>query len=156
MRSWASSPSQNGCLYSGPTQITLSTDVNGVGQMTVVSPDTSESTVNVNGQAVTWDTANIPTNYNNCPNNGTAPIPTNGVVFVQNAKQTHRSTGANPFDNYINNSVTNLTAVPTSPVAGQPVTLTATVTSANSQIPTGATVAFSQTTRTVRVQLHRR
>ena len=78
--------SQNGCLYSGPTQVTLSTDVNGVGQMTVVSPDTSESTVNVSGQAVTWDTANIPTNYNNCPNNGTAPIPPNGVVFVQNAK----------------------------------------------------------------------
>ncbi len=79
--------------------------------------------MNVNGQAVTWDTANIPTNYNDCPNNGTAPIPPNGVVFVQNAKSTP-VTGANPFDNYINNSVTNLTASPTSPVAGQPVTLT--------------------------------
>ena len=31
---------ENGCLYSGPTQITMSTDVNGNGQMTVVSPDT--------------------------------------------------------------------------------------------------------------------
>jgi len=136
--------SQNGCLYSGPTQITLSKDAFGVGQMTVVSPNTVESTVNVNGQAVTWDTANIATNYNNCPNNGTAPIPTNGVVFVQNAT-TVPVVGANPFDNYVNNSVTNLTA-DVVPTPNNPVTLTATVTSASSQIPSGATVSFSETT----------
>jgi hypothetical protein len=136
---------QNGCLYSGPTQVTLSTDANGVGQMTIVSPDTTESTVTVNGQPVVWDTNNIATNYNNCPNNGTAPIPTNGVVFVQNAKSTP-VTGANPFDNYVNNSVTNLTASPGAPTPNNPVTLTATVTSASNQISSGATVSFSQTT----------
>ena len=138
--------SQNGCLYSGPTQVTLSTDVNGVGQMTVVSPDTTESTVTVNGQPVTWDNNNIPTNYNNCPNNGTAPIPADGVLFVQNAKSAP-VTGANPFDNYINNTVTNLTANPSTPTTNNPVTLTATVTSASNQISSAASVAFSQTTR---------
>ena len=138
--------SRNGCLYSGPTQITLSTDADGVGQMTVVSPDTVESAVNVNGQVITWDTANIATNYNNCPNNGTAPLPTNGVVFVQNAATTP-VTGANPFDNYVNNSVTNLTS-DVVPTPNNPVNLTATVTSASSQVPSGTTVAFSETTST--------
>src|SRR5665213_3263442 len=86
-------------------------------------------------QAVTWDNSNIPTNYNNCPNDGitAAPIPANGVVFVQN-----------------DNSVTNLTAGPGSPTPGWSGTLTATVTSANSQIPSGATVSFRQTTRSGR------
>ena len=77
--------SQNGCLYSGPTQIHLSTDASGNGQMTVVSPDTPEGTKTVNGTTYPWDTNNIASNVNNCPNNGTAPIPPNGVVFVQNA-----------------------------------------------------------------------
>ena len=55
---------ENGCLYSGPTQITMSTDVNGNGQMTVVSPDTPESTVTVNGTNYTWDNNNISSNVN--------------------------------------------------------------------------------------------
>ncbi len=139
---------QNGCLYSGPTQITLSTNASGEGQMTVVSPDTTESTVILNSQTATWDTNNIPTNYNNCPNNGTAPIPPNGVVFVQNANGTP-VTGANPFDDLVANSVTSLTASPSSPTPGNPVTLTATVMSATNQIASGATMTFSQTTTTI-------
>ncbi len=66
---------QNGCLYSGPTQISLSTTSSGAGQMTVVSPDTIESTVNSNGTNYTWDNNNISANLNQCPNNGTAPLP---------------------------------------------------------------------------------
>ena len=138
---------QNGCLYSGPTQITLSTTANGTGQMTVVSPDTPEGTQTVNGTSYTWDTNNITTNVNNCPNNGTAPIPPNGVVFVQNATTAQTQTWANPFDDPIDNSVTNLASNPSSPTAGNSVTLTATVTSATNQLDSGATVAFSQTTR---------
>ena len=103
---------QNGCLYSGPTQITLSTDVNGNGQMTVVSPDTTEGTKTVNGTTYPWDTNNIATNVNNCPNNGTAPIPPNGVVFVQNATAGQTQAWANPFDDPTYNTVTNLTTSP--------------------------------------------
>ena len=57
-------------------------------------------------------------------------------------------TGANPFDDYLDNTVTNLVTNPSpAPTTqGSAVTLTATVTSDSSQIPSGATVAFSQTT----------
>ncbi len=135
--------SQNGCLYSGPTQITLSTNASGVGQMTVSSPDTPEGSVLVNGY--TLDQNNIPANQNDCPNNGTAPLPPNGVVFVQQATTGQTVTGANPFDAYVANSATNLTST-ANPTPGATVTLTATVTSASSNISSGATVAFSQTT----------
>ena len=138
---------QNGCLYSGPTKITFSTQANGVGQMTVSSPETTESTQIIKGQSVTWDTANIPTNANNCPNNGTAPLPANGVVFVQNASPSASIAGTNPFDSSVYNSVTNLAASPATPVSGSPVTLTATVTSASNQLANGATVTFSQASR---------
>ena len=139
---------QNGCLYSGPTQITLSTTAGGVGQMTVVSPDTIESTVTVNGTNYTWDNNNISANLNNCPNNGTAPLPANGVVFVQNAPSGQTQQWANPFDNPVDNTATNLTLQP-QPAPGQSVvTLTATVKSVNNQLNNGATVAFSQTTIT--------
>lgn len=137
--------SEYGCLYSGPTQITLSTTTGGTGQMTVVSPDTSESTVTSNGNNYTWDNSNNSTNLNNCPNNGTAPLPPDGVVFVQNAPSSQTVAWANPLDGPVWNSVTNLTASPT-PSAGHATTLTATVTSASNQIDNGATVAFSQTT----------
>ena len=140
--------SQNGCLYSGPTQITLSTTVGGVGQMTVVSPDTIESTVTVNGTNYTWDNNNISANLNNCPNNGTAPLPANGVVFVQNAPSGQTQQWANPFDNPVDNTATNLTSNPNPPQANRSVTLTATVKSVNNQLNNGATVAFSQTTIT--------
>ena len=148
-----------GCLYTGPTQITLSTIVvNGVnvGQMTITSPDTQEHTESDNGTPVPWDTLNEPTNFNDCPDNGTAPLPANGVVYVENntgvvdnlGNPSVTQPGANPFDDYLANSVTNVTASPSSPTAGHAVTLTATVTSSVAPINTGATVSFSQTTST--------
>jgi titin len=148
--------SQYGCLYSGPTQITLSKDTNpasptyGQGLMTVVSPDTSEATQTVNNVQYTWDINNIPSNVNNCPNNGTAPLPDNGVVFVENATPAQTQAWANPFDDATYNSSTNLTSNPTPAPIGQQdaaVTLTATVSSGSSHPDAGATVAFSQTTR---------
>jgi hypothetical protein len=139
---------QNGCLYSGPTQITLKPNAGGVGQMSVISPDTPERNITVNGSPVTQDANNIATNYNDCPNDGTyTNLPPNGVVFVQNAKAGQTVVGANPFDDYLNNTVTNLAATPSPPTAGNSVLLTATITSASNQIASGATVAFSQTTR---------
>ncbi len=149
---------QNGCLYSGPTTVSLSTDVNGNGQMTVTSPDTVEGSKTINGTTYTWDTNNITTNVNNCPNNGTAPIPSNGVVFVQNNSGTTNSNGvstptqawANPFDDPTYNSVTNLTTTKTLPLAAntvQAVPLTATVTSGSSTLDQGATLAFKQSTK---------
>ena len=145
----------NGCLYSGPTQITLGTNGSGVGQITVISPDTPQSTTQVNGH--TLDTNNtyvingngsVSGNTNNCPSNGTAFLPSNGVVFVENATAGETVLGANPFDAYMANSVTNLTSNPTAPAQNAPVTLTATVTSSSNQLNNAATVAFSQTTST--------
>jgi hypothetical protein len=141
----------DGCLYSGPTQIALSTAVvNGqsVGQMTVTSPDTTESAASDNGTPVTWDNNNSATNYNNCPDSGTADLPANGVVYVENATSGETVNGANPFDDLLANTVTNLTSSPVTPTAGNAVTLTATVTSSAGQISSGANVAFSQTTST--------
>ena len=78
--------SVGGCLYQGPTQITL------VGnQMKVVSPDTPAS----------------PGPGANCPNPAavgatwtgtTGALPGNGVVYVQTASAANKKTGANPFD----------------------------------------------------------
>ena len=75
-----------GCLYQGPTQITL------VGtQMNVISPDTPAS----------------PSPGTNCPNPAaagdtwtgvTGALPANGVVFVETASSANEKTGANPFD----------------------------------------------------------
>ncbi len=140
---------QDGCLYSGPTQIKLSTN-NGVGQMTVISPDTPEETVA--GLGYQFDENNLsniatgaPINTNDCPADGsTAPLPSNGVVFVENATTAQSQAWANPFDDPLSNSVTNVTSSPSAPIANAAVTLTAKVTSANSQLNTGATVAFSQ------------
>ncbi len=153
--------SQNGCLYSGPTQIQMRSYTDPVtnltvGQMQVSSPDTIEAsgTEHPNG--------NLSNNPNNCPNDGTTwvPLPANGVVYVQNASTNTYTTqnppppgtvsqtiqGSNPFDDYINNTVTNLTDTAGPTGHGQPVSLTATVTSESNQIPAGATVSFSQTT----------
>ena len=125
-----------GCLYSGPTQISLAGN-----QMTVISPDTPESTVN----GTTYDTNNnSSTNTNSCPNNGTATLPSNGVVYVENASAPQP--WANPFDDPIANSVTNLTESGTLS-SGKSVTLTATVSSDSSQLNSGATVSFGQTTK---------
>ena len=78
--------SAGGCLYQGPTQITL------VGnQMKVISPDTPAS----------------PGPGANCPNPAavgatwtgtTGLLPGNGVVYVQTASAVNKKTGANPFD----------------------------------------------------------
>ncbi len=136
--------SQDGCLYSGPTQISLSTKmVNGttVGQMTVTSPDTPQATVN--GQVV--DANNLSNDTSNCPINGsTVGLPVNGVVYVENAGTS--DPWANPFDDPVFNSVTNLTSSP-APQTGKSLTLTATVTSDSSQLNSGATVAFYETTK---------
>jgi len=137
--------SEDGCLYSGPTQITLTTDASGKGEMTVSSPDTNVTPATVNGQSITRSNDNLSTNNNDCPNDGTAYLPSNGVVYVQNASTADTVTGANPFDDLVNNTVTNLTANST-PQQNNPVTLTATVTSATKEIPSNATVTFSQTT----------
>ena len=125
---------QNGCLYQGPTQISLSTTAGGTGQMTVISPDTPQS----GGDATGLDTGN----NNTCPVNGTAALPSNGVVYVDTA--TNPVAWANPFDDPIYNSVTNLILNPTSPAKNASVTLTATVTSGSNKIASGASVAFSQ------------
>ena len=52
---------------------------------------------------------------------------------MQNATSAQTQAWANPFDNPIYNSVTNLTSSPGAPSPGNPVTLTATVTSASSR-----------------------
>ncbi len=80
----------NGCLYSGPTQITLSKGGSG-GLMTVSSPDTPY----LNGQ----DSNNTPGNPNDCPTDGTTavPLPANGVVFVENATPAETKAWANPL-----------------------------------------------------------
>ncbi len=143
--------SEFGCLYSGPTSITLTGST-----MTVTSPDTVVSTVSDNGTPVPWDNNNVPNNYTDCPTNGSGPLPADGVIYVETASGSAGTStqppqpiikGANPFDDYLANSVTNVTASPTpTPVtAGKQVTLTATVTSSVPQIGAGATVAFSQT-----------
>jgi len=75
-----------GCLYQGPTQITLAGT-----QMTVISPDTPAS----------------PSPGTGCPNPAasgatwtgtTGSLPANGVVYVQTASSANQKTGANPFD----------------------------------------------------------
>ena len=129
-----------GCLYSGPTQITLTTSGSGVGQMTVVSPETPESG-GVDGD-------NDAANSNNCPNDNIGQpvnLPTDGVVYVANSATS--VVGTNPFDDYIQNTVTNLTSSP-APSPGTALTLTATVTSDSSQVPSAASVSFSQTVST--------
>ncbi|MHB8263602.1 MAG: hypothetical protein ACYDGY_07630 [Acidimicrobiales bacterium] len=69
--------SPGGCLYSGPTVIQLNPD----GTMTVWNPDS----VGVNN-----------TGRDGCPSNGgTAALPANGVVYVQNLQ----SGGCQPFPN---------------------------------------------------------
>ena len=75
-----------GCLYSGPTTITM----NGA-TMTVTSPDTPATSG--------LDTENGGGNTNKCYTNGYATsIPSNGVVFVQAATTAQTKANANPFD----------------------------------------------------------
>jgi hypothetical protein len=76
--------SLNGCVYYGPTTITLTGST-----MTVVSKDT----VNTFAFAASG-----------CPLNGSGILPKNGVVYVDDADVTGSSTlvaGANPFDDSV-------------------------------------------------------
>jgi hypothetical protein len=84
---------QGGCYYQGPTTITLSvTQVSGVneGEMTVKSPDTTGYPGN--------DTMNdaAPVGDQNCPTDGIAVLPSNGVLFVNQASGTPAAS-VNPF-----------------------------------------------------------
>ena len=81
---------QTGCLYSGPTTITLS-NTGTTEYMTVTSPNTPFSSSGANEN----DTS---TNPNSC-GTGKVPAPTNGVVFVQNTPSSQTCNAyANPFD----------------------------------------------------------
>jgi len=81
---------QSGCLYSGPTTITLS-NTSTTEYMTVTSPNTpySSSGANENDSS---------TNPNSC-GTGKVLAPANGVVFVQNTPSSQTCNSyANPFD----------------------------------------------------------
>jgi hypothetical protein len=120
----------DGCLYQGPTTITLSTVTSGanagMGQMVVDSPDTAVTSQTAAGNDPLNNSAS---NQNTCPNDGStpAPLPANGVVYVQTAPSASSVQNANPFDDGVYNTATNLTTAST-PAAGSPTgTITATV-----------------------------
>jgi hypothetical protein len=86
----ASIAARSGCLYSGPTTITLSNSGT-TEYMTVTSPDTPYSSSGFNENDAS-------TNPNNC-GTGKVPAPVNGVVFVQNSPSSQTCQAfANPFD----------------------------------------------------------
>jgi hypothetical protein len=120
----------NGCLYAGPTQVTL----NGT-QMTVVSPDTpSSGGFSTLGQGA-------PVNNNQCPVNGTSGLPANGIVYAETAPSGDQVAWSNPFDDPVSSTFTNVTSSP-APAKNTQVTLTATVTPTDG----GGTVAFTEAT----------
>jgi hypothetical protein len=102
---------QDGCVYSGPTEITLSV-VSGVDEMQVWSPDTPYTS----GSTTAWNQTSgtnqndTSTNPNSCAaGNSEVAVPANGVVFVQTAtssQQTQTGCGSstlpsvpqNPFE----------------------------------------------------------
>ena len=49
-------------------------------------------------------------NNNDCPNDGTAYLPANGWSTSRTPPSADMVTGANPFDDLVHNTVTNLTA----------------------------------------------
>jgi hypothetical protein len=74
----------NGCVYYGPTTITLTGTT-----MTVQSPDTVNTAAFI---------------ASGCPLNGSGNLPKNGVIYVDDADVTGSSTvavGANPFDDTV-------------------------------------------------------
>ncbi len=79
---------QNGCYYTGPTTIILNSN----GTMTVTSKGTSTypnpTTVAAN--------LKFASDTSTCPTNGTAALPTNGVIFVDQGGS--NQSGDNPFD----------------------------------------------------------
>jgi hypothetical protein len=102
---------QDGCVYSGPTEITLSV-VSGVEEMQVWSPDTPYTNLSTTAynQASGTNQNDTSTNPNSCTaGNSEVPVPTNGVVYVQtatSAQQTATGCGSstlpsapqNPFE----------------------------------------------------------
>ena len=111
--------------------------VNGTGQMTVVSPDTTEGTVTVSGHHLHLGQQQHLRQRQPVPEQRDGPLPPNGVVFVENAPTEQTQAWANPLDDPAYNTATNLTSSPTSPQAGEGVTLTATVTSNSNRSTTG-------------------
>lgn len=109
--------SQDGCVYSGPTQITLTLNSSGVEEMEVWSPDTPYSSSGTTSYNATSGTNqnDTSTNPNVCSagwtsaNNSLVPIPADGVVYVEtatSAEQTATGCGSstlpsvpqNPFE----------------------------------------------------------
>ncbi|MGH9007896.1 MAG: hypothetical protein ACRDV6_09345 [Acidimicrobiales bacterium] len=84
---------QNGCLYSGPTTITLSNS-GSTEMMTVNSPDTpytvgTSTTYNASSGT---DQNNNAANTNTCTAGGSAiPVPTDGVIYVQTATSSQQT-----------------------------------------------------------------
>lgn len=128
----------NGCLYAGPTRVTL----NG-SQMTVISPDTPSS----GGFSTLNDPA--PVNNNSCPVDGTSNLPANGVVYAETAPAADEVAWSNPYDDPVTSTITNVTSSPapsSSSTRSTTFTLTATVTGVSTfSSPTG-TAEFTQST----------
>jgi hypothetical protein len=85
---------QGGCLYTGPTRIRLNpgSSSNNNGTMTVKSPYSKQTN-------------------NNCPTNGTGPLPLNGVIYVQSvptASSDPNYWGTTACPNSTYNSTTNV------------------------------------------------
>ncbi len=101
-----------GCVYSGPTTISLmATHTHHTGYMNVHSPLTPKGT---NGTP-THDGNNAPTNHNRCLGtdirlpDGTPTGATgsgNGVIYVQTATGSCATSHANPYDAYVTRTVT--------------------------------------------------
>jgi hypothetical protein len=100
---------QDGCLYSGPTTITLYYNTAaGLPYMTVSSPDTNAAAVAA-GNA-TSDPDNASTNSNNCGVGSVVGVPVpsgtkgNGVIFAENTPSSQQPcvTDANPFEDVLN------------------------------------------------------
>jgi hypothetical protein len=89
---------QGGCYYEGPTTIALSVTAGGTGQISVVSPQTTNS-----GGV---DSMNLGVDTSTCRTDGTKTVlPANGVLYVNQASCTSTCvSGANPFDPNTNGS----------------------------------------------------
>jgi len=82
---------EDGCVYSGPTTITLGV-TSGAEKMTVTSPNTPYSSSGGNEDLDT-------NNTNSCPIGSGISIPSNEVIYVENTPSNQTcNTGANPFD----------------------------------------------------------
>ena len=90
--------STNGCVYQGPTTITLNGAAN---TMTVNSPGTRRRQAHRRpGDSRSNDPLNAAANTANlcmpAPSVGTVAVPANGVVYVEGARRRSRDTAAQP------------------------------------------------------------